>query len=226
MQAPSRHLPPRQNRSRPIRPLSAPRSAALKASLRLLRGTLVTVAVLALVPFLANRAGAVLERSDFGVPALATARGVRYRSTLHRLVVVALWVVGIVALLEGWHLGALGFIQSDAGVTLVAVMTRVLVVFAGGFLAWEVANIAIEAKLNAASPRKALGQRGRTLLQFLRNVVLVVILLMVTLIVLSEIGVDIGPLLAGAGVIGLAVGFGAQTLVKDVITGLFILMED
>lgn len=192
----------------------------------LLRGTLVTVVVLALVPLLANRTGAVLERSDLGVPALATPRGRRYRSGLHRLVVVALWAVGIVALLEGWHLGALGFIQSDAGLTLVAVMTRILVVVAGGFLAWEVANIAIEAKLNAASPRKALGQRGRTLLQFLRNVVMVVILLMVTLIVLSEIGVDIGPLLAGAGVIGLAVGFGAQTLVKDVITGLFILMED
>ena len=192
----------------------------------LVRGTLVTVLVLALVPLLANRAGAVLDHSDLGVPALATPRGQRYRGLLKRVVVVLLWLAGIVALLEGWHLGILGFVQSDAGATLVAVLTRILVVCAGGFIAWELANIVIEGKLNAASPRKALGQRGRTLLQFLRNVVMVVILLMVTLIVLSEIGVDIGPLLAGAGVIGLAVGFGAQTLVKDVITGLFILMED
>ena len=192
----------------------------------LVRGTLVTVLVLALVPLLANRAGAVLEGSDLGVPALATPRGQRYRGLLKRVVVVLLWVAGVVALLEGWHLGVLGFVQSDAGATLVMVVTRILVVCAGGFIAWELANIVIEGKLNAASPRKALGQRGRTLLQFLRNVVMVVILLMVTLIVLSEIGVDIGPLLAGAGVIGLAVGFGAQTLVKDVITGLFILMED
>ena len=192
----------------------------------LVRGTLVTVLVLALVPLLANRAGAVLERSDLGVPVLATPRGERYRGLLKQLVVVFLWVAGILALLEGWHLGVLAFVQSDAGTTLVMVLTRILVVFAGGFIAWELANIAIEGRLNAASPRKALGQRGRTLLQFLRNVVMVVILLMVTLIVLSEIGVDIGPLLAGAGVIGLAVGFGAQTLVKDVITGLFILMED
>jgi len=192
----------------------------------LVRGTLVTVLVLALVPLLANRAGAVLEHSDLGVPVLATPRGQRYRGLLKRVVVVLLWLVGIVALLEGWHLGVLGFVQSDAGAMLVMVLTRILVVLAGGLIAWELANIAIEGKLNAASPRKALGQRGRTLLQFLRNVVMVVILLMVTLIVLSEIGVDIGPLLAGAGVIGLAVGFGAQTLVKDVITGLFILMED
>jgi small conductance mechanosensitive channel len=49
---------------------------------------------------------------------------------------------------------------------------------------------------------------------------------MVTLIVLSELGINIAPLLAGAGVVGLAVGFGAQTLVKDVITGIFILAED
>src|SRR3546814_20646940 len=43
---------------------------------------------------------------------------------------------------------------------------------------------------------------------------------------LAALGVNIGPLLAGAGVVGLAVGFGAQTLVKDIITGLFYLVED
>ena len=118
----------------------------------LVRGTLVTVLVLALVPLLANRAGAVLDHSDLGVPVLATPRGQRYRGLLKRLVVVLLWIAGIVALLEGWHLGILGFVQSDAGATLVAVLTRILVVFAGGFIAWELANIVIEGKLNAASP--------------------------------------------------------------------------
>ena len=49
---------------------------------------------------------------------------------------------------------------------------------------------------------------------------------MATLIVLSSIGVNIGPLIAGAGVIGLAIGFGAQTLVKDIIAGVFFLMDD
>jgi small conductance mechanosensitive channel len=54
----------------------------------------------------------------------------------------------------------------------------------------------------------------------------VFLVVMVTLIVLSELGVNIAPLLAGAGVVGLAIGFGSQALVKDVITGLFILIED
>jgi small-conductance mechanosensitive channel len=55
---------------------------------------------------------------------------------------------------------------------------------------------------------------------------LAVIIVMATLIMLSSIGVNIGPLIAGAGVIGLAIGFGAQTLVKDIIAGVFFLMDD
>jgi small conductance mechanosensitive channel len=65
-----------------------------------------------------------------------------------------------------------------------------------------------------------------TLLPLARKAALVVIVVVVTMTVLSELGVNIGPLLAGAGVVGLAVGFGAQTLVKDIITGAFILIED
>ena len=69
-------------------------------------------------------------------------------------------------------------------------------------------------------------QRVRTLLPLLRNLMMIVLAVLVVLTVLSEIGINIGPLLAGAGIFGLAVGFGAQTLVKDVIRGLFILLEN
>lgn len=65
-----------------------------------------------------------------------------------------------------------------------------------------------------------------TLLPILRNFLLISIGVIASLVVLSRLGVDIGPLLAGAGVIGLAVGFGAQTLVKDIISGAFFLMDD
>ena len=70
------------------------------------------------------------------------------------------------------------------------------------------------------------GARIRTLLPLMRNVVRIVLLVLVTLIVLSEFGINIGPLLAGAGIVGIAVSFGAQSLVKDVISGFFILLED
>jgi len=70
------------------------------------------------------------------------------------------------------------------------------------------------------------GSRVATLLLLLRKFLLAVLIVMATMIMLSSIGVNIGPLIAGAGVIGLAIGFGAQTLVKDIIAGLFFLLDD
>jgi small-conductance mechanosensitive channel len=69
-------------------------------------------------------------------------------------------------------------------------------------------------------------QRTRTLLSLLRSAGLVIIGVMTLFMVLGALGVELGPLLAGAGVVGLAVSFGAQSLVKDVISGLFMLFEN
>ncbi len=70
------------------------------------------------------------------------------------------------------------------------------------------------------------GSRLETLLPVLQSAAFAVIVAMSGLTALSALGVNIGPLLAGAGVVGLAIGFGAQTLVRDIITGAFYLMED
>jgi moderate conductance mechanosensitive channel len=70
------------------------------------------------------------------------------------------------------------------------------------------------------------GSRSATLLLLLRKFLLAVVFVIVCLIMLSSLGVDIAPLIAGAGVIGLAIGFGAQTLVKDIISGIFFLIDD
>jgi small-conductance mechanosensitive channel len=70
------------------------------------------------------------------------------------------------------------------------------------------------------------GSRIETLIPVIRSFALVTVIVLTVMTALSALGVNIGPLLAGAGVIGLAIGFGAQTLVKDVITGLFYLIED
>ena len=67
---------------------------------------------------------------------------------------------------------------------------------------------------------------GRTLLTLFRNALAVVISTITVMILLSEIGVNIAPLLAGAGALGLAISFGAQTTVKDIITGIFIQFEN
>jgi small-conductance mechanosensitive channel len=102
------------------------------------------------------------------------------------------------------------------------------------YATWEVLSAAIQRRLDEEMPEAdeemeeggAGGSRVGTLLLLLRKFILTVIVVMATLIILSSIGVNIGPLIAGAGVIGLAIGFGAQTLVKDIIAGLFFLMDD
>jgi small-conductance mechanosensitive channel len=103
-----------------------------------------------------------------------------------------------------------------------------------GFVLWEFVKARIDRKLKEEMPDTdedmeeggAGGSRTGTLLMLLRKFVLVVMLVMVSLLILSSIGVNIGPLIAGAGVIGLAIGFGAQTLVKDIISGIFFLIDD
>ncbi|MCS6896570.1 MAG: mechanosensitive ion channel family protein, partial [Nitrospira sp.] len=80
--------------------------------------------------------------------------------------------------------------------------------------------------LEGALPTPAQRQRAETLTSVLRDVARVFIIAVGTMMVLSEIGIDLKPLLAAAGLGGLAIGFGAQSLVKDVISGFFILLED
>jgi small-conductance mechanosensitive channel len=70
------------------------------------------------------------------------------------------------------------------------------------------------------------GSRKGTLLTLLRKVIVALIGVIVVLITLNAVGINIGPLLAGAGILGLAVGFGSQTLVKDILSGVFFLMDD
>ena len=93
---------------------------------------------------------------------------------------------------------------------------------------WEAVNAAIERHL-ARLTREAQAARSarlRTLLPLLRTTLSVTILIVAGMMVLSEIGVNIGPLLAGAGIVGVAIGFGSQKLVQDLITGIFLLLEN
>ncbi|MAF79654.1 hypothetical protein CL629_01090 [bacterium] len=76
------------------------------------------------------------------------------------------------------------------------------------------------------STTTAVEKRANTLGHVLRTVGNVVIYIIILLMILDLFGVDIRPVLAGAGVLGLAIGFGAQTLVKDFVSGLFIILEN
>ena len=140
-----------------------------------------------------------------------------------------LYLIVALAILQVWGLDVFSWLAAPTGRAVIGrAVTVGLIVFAA-FLLWEIVSALIERTLNAtdsAGNAVTRSQRLRTLLPLLRNVFMVVLVVLVTMTVLSELGLNIAPLLAGAGVIGLAVGFGAQTLVKDIITGLFILLED
>ncbi|MEC8087609.1 MAG: mechanosensitive ion channel domain-containing protein, partial [Pseudomonadota bacterium] len=159
-------------------------------------------------------------------PGLAL-RANRYFAILHTVITIAVVIVAAFAILEAWGVDASAWIASTTGRRVLGSFISSAFVIAVGVVFWELVSSVIERYLARGEEGEGkLSARAKTLLPLLRNALLVVISTIVGFIVLSEIGVNIGPLLAGAGVIGLAIGFGAQTLVKDVITGIFILAED
>src|SRR4051812_6695768 len=104
-----------------------------------------------------------------------------------------------------------------------------LAAFAVAVLGWQFIKIAIDRRLEAHEVdgvRVEPSQRLRTLLPLARVFLVTGLIVCTVMLVLSALGVNIGPLLAGAGILGLAIGFGAQTLVRDIITGMFLIMDD
>ncbi len=118
------------------------------------------------------------------------------------------------------------WLASEIGRRLTGIVVNIAFVIGIAVLFWESVSALIERALRRLERVANTRARMRTFLPLLHNAIFIMLVVVVGLVVLSELGVNIAPLLAGAGVIGLAVGFGSQTLVKDVITGLFILFED
>ena len=162
-------------------------------------------------------------------PTVLESRLLAYEPLVRMLVKTAFMVLTAIALAEAWGMPAFSwFEQGRLGNRLLTSLGSIALTLAIALGIWEAVNAAIErhqARLSA-SEQAVRSARLRTLLPMLRATMLIAIVTIVALIVLSEIGVNIAPLLAGAGVIGLAIGFGSQKLVQDIITGLFLLLEN
>jgi small-conductance mechanosensitive channel len=153
----------------------------------------------------------------------------RYVPLLLRLVKLAVWSFVMLSLLQAWGVDSYSWLDAPVGLRISSGLITVAFILGISVAAWELTSITIEHYLSATDRNGARIERSarmRTLLPLLRNALMVFLVTVVALTILSELGMNIAPLLAGAGVIGLAIGFGSQTLVKDVITGLFILIED
>ena len=154
-------------------------------------------------------------------------RANRYIPILTGLAGVLVYLLAALTVLQAWSVGGFAWLGSDLGRRIIGNALSIGLELFIALAVWEIFASAIERYLSGldatGTPRRT---RIRTLLPLLRTAMLAVLVVLTSLIILSHIGVDITPLLAGAGVVGVAIGFGSQALVKDVITGLFILMED
>ncbi|AMG93961.1 mechanosensitive channel protein [Citrobacter amalonaticus] len=136
--------------------------------------------------------------------------------------------VAIMLLLNAWGLFDFwNWLHNGAGEKTVDILIRIVLILFFSAVGWTLLASLIENRLASDIHGRPLpSARTRTLLTLFRNALAVIISTITIMIVLSEIGVNIAPLLAGAGALGLAISFGAQTLVKDIITGVFIQFEN
>lgn len=143
--------------------------------------------------------------------------------------VVILLAVFWIAFIMRVHPGVLTT-SSDYVSTLMRSLLRAVLILVAADLIWQLLKAAIDYKLAAGDPAHsgtvAHASRLRTLLPIFRNALAVLVATIAGLMILAEFGVQIGPLIAGAGIFGVAIGFGSQTLVKDIVSGIFYLTDD
>ncbi|KAB0657458.1 mechanosensitive ion channel family protein [Burkholderia diffusa] len=153
----------------------------------------------------------------------------RYYPLVRQIVSAVIAVATVVVLLQIWGVPIFHAFQTGTiGHRLASALITIAIAAVVALIVWEAANIAIERRLQQWTHEGNLvrAARLRTLLPMLRSLLFIMIALVVVLTGLSEIGVNIGPLLAGASIFGVALGFGSQKLVQDFITGIFLLMEN
>jgi len=199
----------------------------------ILKGTLVTVLILiagnAMIWFIENgfhRKFQIGEAWCRRYPRLES-RFNRYLPVLQVGVKGLVYVLITLSVLQVWSISAFVWITTGIGKTFSAGLMKVGGIILTTLLIWEVVTLLIEGYLGTAAEKTQLSSaRQRTLFSVAQNALFFVLTTTSTLIVLSELGINIVPLLTGAGVAGIAIGIGAQKLVQDIITGIFILLEN
>jgi small conductance mechanosensitive channel len=200
-----------------------PEQAAISAGLSLL--VLIGAALVMLCLRLLLRA--LIERFAPADPDAATKRPRvgRWTMSVARL---AVFVAAFLVILRVWGVDLAELTNGPFGVVL-GVAGRLALIVVLSLAAIEISQLAIRQLFSRVADRARSMRRAsqiRTLAPVLSGVATSALVIAAAMMALSEVGVEIGPLLAGAGIVGLAVGFGAQTLVKDFLTGIFLIIED
>lgn len=167
--------------------------------------------------------------AEGGRPAAATWVSLARRS----IRVAAIVAIGIL-FAELWLVDELALLERSAWEPIRRSLITAALTLVAGYVAWRYLHDWTEARLRAAV--KQIGDeddgearpasRLTTVLPVLRILLGITIVVMAVLVALSQLGVNIAPLLAGAGVVGLAISFGSQALVRDIVSGIFFMTDD
>ncbi|MBB4233690.1 mechanosensitive ion channel family protein [Rhizobium esperanzae] len=204
-----------------------------------LRAAFWTVVVIALLPLTVSVARDIIRRiiQSGGEHAVEDPAIVGWSVVIMQTLRNGLIVVAALLIARSWNVNLSDLAAAETVTTrLIRAGIRIVIVLLVTDVIWKLASTLIDSQMAAAArsaeaghhdgPEARRRQRLNTLLPILRNVLFLAIGAVGFLMILDAIGIQIGPLLAGAGVVGIAVGFGAQTLVKDIISGVFYLFDD
>ncbi|WP_432816621.1 mechanosensitive ion channel family protein [Sulfitobacter sp. JB4-11] len=186
-----------------------------------------------------ERLEAALEETQAAESAQAQASGLVPHGEMNSFEALARRVAGILAFVAGTY--AFFYIWDNDGARMVESyadrLLDIMVILFIGYVVYHAFRIWIDTKIAEEvgdQPDMQLGDEGggtsasrlATLLPLFRNFVLIVVVVSVVLVILMQIGINVGPLFAGAGIVGVAIGFGSQALVRDIFAGAFFLFDD
>jgi len=202
-----------------------------KAYIHLFRATLwtaITVVALFLVlrvlDWAFERLFAVSERIKARFPGLEQKTN-QYIRLMRRAFGVVVVIFSLGFIVQFWGIPVSVIVASRVGSLIILRATAILITIGVVIAVIEISQF-IAARLLEERKGKKLTKKRKTLIPLINTVIKIAAAFIGGIVVLDQLGVNTRPILAGAGIVGLAVGFGAQTLVKDVINGLFILLQD
>ena len=151
-----------------------------------------------------------------------------------RAIRILLFILAVFLLGDVWGVNFFALGEGSFGEEIMRAIIDIALTLLVAYVAWGAIKASLARYLTKDGDESAGGDEGgasgatrlQTVMPLVMRFIQISIAVIVVMILLSSLGVDIGPLLAGAGVIGLALGFGAQSLVRDVVSGLFFLMDD
>lgn len=173
-----------------------------------------------------------LKRRSAPIASGSSVTEIHFRRLAHFALLVirsAILLIAAYCVARIWGLDLLAWSSSDNGAAFLKSLLRLAFLFGAAVAGNELARMLVASVIERIARQSTNRRRAlqlNTLGPLLRVIVQIAVVIIAALMILGEIGVEIGPLIAGAGVIGIAVGFGAQTVVKDFLTGVFLIIED